>query len=75
MRSRLDGPWVKLLDDTYYDQSHFVRDFHRFMGMAPSDYFALPRILLDPAARLRQQAIGQTLQGLHPAMSDSSKRS
>jgi AraC-like DNA-binding protein len=67
MRSRLDEPWAKLLDETYYDQSHFVRDFHRFMGMSPSDYFALPRLLLDPAARLRQQAIGQTMQALHPA--------
>ena len=35
------------------------------------------RIAFAPssAVRLHQQAIGQTLQGLHPAMSDSSKRS
>jgi AraC-like DNA-binding protein len=75
MRARLDEPWATLLDQTYYDQSHFVRDFHRFMNMSPSEYFALPRVLLDPAARLRQQTIGQTLQGLHPTMSDLSKRS
>jgi AraC-like DNA-binding protein len=68
MRSRLDEPWARLLDEAYYDQSHFVRDFHRFMGMSPTQYFALPRVLLDPAARLRGQAIGQTLQGLHPAV-------
>jgi AraC-like DNA-binding protein len=67
MRSRLDEPWATLLDESYYDQSHFVRDFHRFMEMSPTQYFALPRLLLDPAARLRQEAIGQTLQGLHPA--------
>jgi AraC-like DNA-binding protein len=67
MRSRLDEPWVRLLDDAYYDQSHFVRDFRRFMGMSPTEYFALPRLLLDPAARLRAAQIGQALQGLHPA--------
>lgn len=66
MRSRLDEPWATLLDEAYYDQSHFVRDFQRFMGMSPSQYFALPRILLDPAARLRAAQIGQSLQGLHP---------
>lgn len=67
MRARLDEPWARLLDETYYDQSHFVRDCRRFMEMSPTEYFALPRILLDPAARLRQQTIGQTLQALHPA--------
>lgn len=67
LRSRLDEPWARLIDEAYYDQSHFVRDFQRFMGMSPTQYFALPRILLDPAARLRQSAIGETLQGLHPA--------
>lgn len=66
MRARLDEPWARLLDETYYDQSHFVRDCRRFMEMSPTEYFALPRILLDPAARLRQQALGQTLQALHP---------
>ena len=66
MRSRLDEPWTALLDDAYYDQSHFVRDCQRFVGMSPTQYFALPRILLDPAARLRVQTIGESLQGLHP---------
>lgn len=65
MRARLDEPWATLLDEAYYDQSHFVHDFQRFMGMSPSQYFALPRLLLDPAARLRAAQIGQSLQGLH----------
>jgi AraC-like DNA-binding protein len=72
MRSRLDEPWAVLLDEAYYDQSHFVRDFQRFMGMSPTAYFSLPRLLLDPAARLRAAQIGQPLQGLHPVKGDTS---
>ena len=53
-----------------------MRDLQRFMGqrfigMSPTQYFALPRLLLDPAARLRQTQIGESLQGLHPAMPKS----
>jgi AraC-like DNA-binding protein len=66
LRANLDKPWSTLIDDAYYDHSQFVRDFRRFMDMSPTQYFALPRVLLDPAARLRQHAIGETLQGLHP---------
>ncbi|WP_312163488.1 helix-turn-helix domain-containing protein [Phenylobacterium sp.] len=59
--------WAGLIDQRYYDQSHFVRDFHRFMGMSPSAYFALPHPLLGPAARARMSALGASLQGLHGA--------
>ncbi|MBT9473926.1 MAG: helix-turn-helix domain-containing protein [Pseudomonadota bacterium] len=58
---------ASLIDAWYYDQSHFVRDFHRFMGMSPSAYFALPHQLLGPAARARMAALGASLQGLHAA--------
>lgn len=71
LRTNLDKPWMTLIDHAYYDHSQFVRDFQRFMGMSPTQYFALPRLLLDPAARLRQSQIGESLQGLHPAMPES----
>jgi AraC-like DNA-binding protein len=64
--------WASLIDAWYYDQSHFVRDFHRFMGMSPSAYFALPHRLLGPAARARMAALGSSLQGLHTAQADGS---
>jgi AraC-like DNA-binding protein len=67
LRSNPDDSWSRQLDDAYYDQSHFVRDFHDFMGRSPTEYFADKRVLLDPAASLRREAIGETLQGLHPA--------
>jgi methylphosphotriester-DNA--protein-cysteine methyltransferase len=66
LRQNLDRPWADLIDERYYDQSHLVRDFHRFMGMAPSAYFALPREMLEPAAIARVAGVGQSLQGLQP---------
>jgi AraC-like DNA-binding protein len=34
--------WRNFLDPLYVDQSHFIRDFHSFMGMAPNRYLSLP---------------------------------
>ena len=34
--------WRAFLDWRYVDQSHFIRDFQHFLGMAPRDYSALP---------------------------------
>lgn len=33
--------WNEHLDRHYHDQSHFVREFHHFMGMSPTEYMAL----------------------------------
>jgi AraC-like DNA-binding protein len=76
LRQNLDRPWADLIDPRYYDQSHLVRDFQRFMGMSPTQYFALPREMLEPAAIARTASVGQPLQGLQPplaVLSDSSK--
>ena len=76
LRQNLDQPWATLIDPRYYDQSHLVRDFHRFMGMSPTRYLALPREMLEQAAIARTASVGQPLQGLQPPlppMSDSSK--
>lgn len=67
LRTHPGEGWAGLIDTWYYDQSHFVRDFHRFMGMSPSAYFALPHQLLGPAGRARMSALGASLQGLHAA--------
>jgi len=57
--------WLGTLDCTYHDQSHFVRDFRRFMGMSPSEYARLDKPLLAAAAQARMAAAGQAVQGLH----------
>lgn len=58
--------WLGALDSHYHDQSHFVRDFRRFMGMSPSDYAKQDKPLLVAAARARMAVAGQAVQGLHP---------
>ena len=57
--------WLGALDARYHDQSHFVRDFRRFMGMSPSAYARLDKPLLAAAARARLAVAGEAVQGLH----------
>lgn len=57
--------WLGTIDYHYHDQSHFVRDFRRFMGMSPSDYARRDKPLLTAAAKSRMAALGQAVQGLH----------
>lgn len=57
--------WLGTLDCHYHDQSHFVRDFRRFMGMSPSEYARAEKPLLTAAAQARMAAAGQAVQGLH----------
>lgn len=59
-------PWVERLDARYYDQSHFVRDCHRFLGMSPSRFFSLPRPILEASTTARTRLLGQGAQSLHP---------
>ncbi|QUL37466.1 AraC family transcriptional regulator [Erythrobacter sp. JK5] len=57
--------WLSTLDHRYHDQAHFVRDFKRFMGMAPTTYAKLDKPLLVAAARARMEIAGEAVQGLH----------
>ncbi|BBC71571.1 conserved hypothetical protein [Altererythrobacter sp. B11] len=45
--------WSQALDRQYHDQSQFVRDFHDFMGMTPSEYAERPHPILDRIAAQR----------------------
>ncbi len=57
--------WLNTLDDQYFDQAQFVRDFHRFIGMAPRDYAATPHPVLMAAAKARAALAGDAVQALH----------
>jgi AraC-like DNA-binding protein len=48
------------IDDSYYDQSHFYRDFRDFMAMSAREYFSAPRDLMAAAAEAQIRA-GVTL--------------
>lgn len=62
-----DRTLTELLEDSYVDQSHFVREFRSFMGLSPTAYFAEPRTMMRLAAAERERVVGQTMQGLHRA--------
>jgi len=57
--------WIAALDCHYHDQSHFVRDFRRSMGMSPSEYAQAEKPLLAAAAQARNAVTGAAMQGLH----------
>jgi AraC-like DNA-binding protein len=57
--------WTGAIDSHYHDQAQFVRDFHRFMGMSPRAYAALPHPVLAGVMRARMEAAGAPVQALH----------
>jgi AraC-like DNA-binding protein len=66
------GKWTAAIDELYTDQAHFNRDFHAFMGMAPSAYAALPHPVLSAFMAQRARTWGSPAQTLdrpdaHPA--------
>jgi AraC-like DNA-binding protein len=65
LHARPYDEWNDFIDPQYVDQSHMIRDFQRFLGVAPSHYFAMKRPILAAAAKARAAMFGQPLQGLH----------
>jgi AraC-like DNA-binding protein len=57
--------WIGAIDSHYHDQAQFVREFHRFMGMGPRAYAALPHPVLAGVMRARMLAAGAPVQALH----------
>lgn len=56
------GEWPHFVDPQYTDQSHMIRDFKHFIGMAPTRYFAMERPLLSAVFKtlMRLMAEGKT---------------
>lgn len=63
--------WSAALDDQYFDQAQFNRDFQEFMGMSPRQYLAMPRPISIASTRARAAQVGHPLQALQgPGLSD-----
>jgi methylphosphotriester-DNA--protein-cysteine methyltransferase len=60
-----EANWVDVLDLGYHDQSHFIRDSHEFLNMAPGDFLRLPRPINAVSTRLRRAMLGAPAQALH----------
>ena len=57
-------PWSMLIDNNYYDHSHFIRDFHQFMDMSPTEFQASPLVNVDRMAYVRALQLGVRQQKL-----------
>jgi len=58
--------WSAVIDRHYHDQSHFVHEFHAFMGCTPSDYAAQPHPVLGAFMAERKRIWGSPVQTLDP---------
>lgn len=56
--------WSDVIDGNYHDQAHFVREFHAFMGMSPSEYAALDHPVMAAFMKQRQETWGSPVQTL-----------
>ncbi len=56
--------WSAVIDRHYHDQSHFVHEFHAFMGMSPSDYASQPHPILAAFMAERERIWGSPVQTL-----------
>lgn len=53
-----------VLDPSYADYSHFLRDSRAFIGMAPHAFLALPKPLMQASMIARQRTLGAPAQAL-----------
>ncbi len=55
MEVRSFHEWRDFLDPQYVDQSHMIKDFNYFLGLSPSQYFKLPRPMLESSLLAMQK--------------------
>lgn len=60
VRMHPDAKFIELLEERYFDQSHFIRDFRAFIGMSPRAYLNCPRGIFH-VAEAEQTRRGITL--------------
>ena len=54
-----------LIDSSYYDASHFLRDANTFLGTTPRRFMALGTTFMAASIVARGAAIGPATQALH----------
>lgn len=59
-----EASWSQVIDRHYHDQSHFVHEFHAFMGCTPSEYAAKPHPVLSAFMAERARVWGSPAQTL-----------
>ncbi|HXH15662.1 MAG TPA: hypothetical protein VNJ10_05975 [Sphingomonas sp.] len=54
-----------VIDDSYFDASHFLRDSGTFLSMTPRRFMALTKPFLEASLRARNAVLGSPTQALH----------
>lgn len=54
-----------VIDSSYHDASHFLRDSNTFLGMTPRRFLSLQRPFLDASIHMRAAVLGSATQALH----------
>lgn len=59
------GNWARLIDPTYHDQSHFIKDFKYFMGVSPTGFLRQPSPMTMLSMQARRAVLGSPVAALH----------
>ena len=59
------GNWARYIDESYHDQSHFIKDFRYFMGITPGEFIATPSPMTALSMLARSRALGAPVVALH----------
>lgn len=62
---RESGDWSQLIDASYFDQSHFIKDSWDFLGCSPTDFLKHERPMTILSMRRRAEVLGAPMMSLH----------
>jgi AraC-like DNA-binding protein len=60
------GRWAQLIDASYSDQSHFIRDCREFLNCTPGEFLRRDRPMTMLSLKRRAEVLGSPLVALHP---------
>jgi AraC-like DNA-binding protein len=66
-------PWTERIEESYHDQSHFIRDCHDFLGMAPGQFLARAQPVANTSFAERTRVLGAPAQALQRTSDDDIK--
>lgn len=66
MTERGAEPTRTMIDESYFDHSHFIREAHRFLGMTPRQFVDLTKPFLTASLDIRPKVLGAATQALQP---------
>lgn len=62
---RESGDWSNLIDASYFDQSHFIKDSWDYLGCSPTDFLKHERPMTILSMKRRAEVLGAPMMSLH----------